>query len=68
MKKKITKIPKEKMILTVKIEAQMDGRSALHYKDYREGQYAITRLEATVLMDRIEALVNEFIETKTALA
>lgn len=57
--KKITKNPTEKIVFQVKAEAEMDGRSGLHFKDYREGKYSITRAKAIEIMDKIETLIVE---------
>lgn len=58
MKKEI-KNPKEKMNMVIKVELGGDGRSGLHYKDYRETEIAMTRTTASQLMDRLEFIVNE---------
>jgi hypothetical protein len=60
--KKITKNPAEQIVFQIRAEAEMDGRSSLHFKDYREGKYTITRAKAIEIMDKIEALITESIK------
>lgn len=57
--KKIIKNPTEDIVIQIKAEAEMDGRSSLHFKDYREGRYKITRAKAIEIMEAIEALITE---------
>lgn len=51
------------MLLTIKVEAQMDGRSALHFKDYREDELNINRVQAVTLVEKLEFVVTEFINS-----
>lgn len=64
MKKKEQKIPKEAILISAKMEANLDGRSGLHFKDYREGAYDMTRFQAMELMEKIEGVITNYINEK----
>lgn len=57
--KKERKDPKESMEIVLKIEVAADGRSAMHFKDYRTTTMKLTRTHATHLMDALESIVEQ---------
>jgi hypothetical protein len=56
--KKEKKDPKENMELSIKVEIAADGRSPMHFKDYRTTTMKLTRTQATYLMDELEKVVE----------